>query len=196
MNKGTGMFEKSGKESFRCLKDFASDPEEYGIDFIKNNIYYGQKEDNEYYYLDSTENGTCVLISNRELYDNFYHIPAITDKTIMIDECCQKVIAACKKAGNYLDALKECVVEITGSELKYIGYHAMYHWIAETYKQIGKTNLFKVVLDRIFEPEVWDQYTNCEERILIAMCAELCTLQINDHDEQGQLVALIDMSKV
>ena len=59
------------KKLFRCIKEYASEPDVYGIDFIKNKLYFGEKEDNEYYYVDSTENGTCVLISNKELSKHF-----------------------------------------------------------------------------------------------------------------------------
>lgn len=65
------MFETKGKELFLCIKEFASEPEEYGIDFYAGKQYYGEREDEEYYYLDSTENGTCVLVSNEELEKYF-----------------------------------------------------------------------------------------------------------------------------
>ena len=59
------------KEYFKCLKTFASEPSIYGIDFYEGRIYTGEKEDEEYYYFDSTENGTCVLVSNDELVEYF-----------------------------------------------------------------------------------------------------------------------------
>jgi len=71
MISGSGMFETKGKELFKCIKTYSSEPNEYGKDFIKGKTYTGEKEDNEYYYLDSTENGTCVLISNNELKEYF-----------------------------------------------------------------------------------------------------------------------------
>lgn len=65
------MFEESVKVLFECIKTFASDPDEYGVDFKKGKKYYGEKEDSEYWYMDSTENGTCVLVSNEELKEYF-----------------------------------------------------------------------------------------------------------------------------
>lgn len=64
-------FDIQGKTKFKCKKTFSSEPEVYGIDFIEGKEYYGEKEDEEYYYLDSTENGTCVLVSNSELEEYF-----------------------------------------------------------------------------------------------------------------------------
>lgn len=126
--------------------------------------------------------------------------PIITDKTIMIDKCSQQVIEACKKGGNHFDDLRICVADITGLLSEHVGYSAMYHWLKETYKQIGKINLLVTVLDNVFSPsgmyDVLYKDLNYHEKILSIMCSELCNLQINDHNEQGQLVALIDMSKV
>jgi hypothetical protein len=65
------MIETEGKQKFKCIKTFSSEPEVYGIDFYKGKEYTGEREDNEYYYLDSTENGTCVLVSNEELKEYF-----------------------------------------------------------------------------------------------------------------------------
>ena len=76
------------KYLFKCLKTFASEPEEYGIDFYEGKQYYGEKEDEEYYYLESSENGTCVLVSNEELKEYFKVITKV------------RVV----KEGNYFDS--------------------------------------------------------------------------------------------
>lgn len=68
------MFDIIGKTLFRCKKDFASDTEVYGTDFYEGKQYTGEKEDGEYWYLDSTENGTCVLVSNGELKEYFEEV--------------------------------------------------------------------------------------------------------------------------
>ena len=68
------LFKTENKEWYKCIKTFASDPDIYGIDFKEGKIYTGEKEDEEYYYLDSTENGTCVLVSNEELEEYFERI--------------------------------------------------------------------------------------------------------------------------
>ena len=65
------MFNPQDKTLYKCKKTYASEPKEYGTDFYAGKTYYGEREDDEYYYLDSTENGTCVLISNEELEEYF-----------------------------------------------------------------------------------------------------------------------------
>jgi hypothetical protein len=126
--------------------------------------------------------------------------PIITDNTIMIDKHCQNIIMCCKRGNNHLESLRQCVADITGLELKHVGYHAIYHWIAETYKQLSMNYLFKNVLDRVFSYSGIDlmlyKDLNHEEKILNIMCSELCLLQINEKDKQGNLVALIDMREV
>ena len=67
-------FDREGKKHFKCKKSFASEPEVYGIDFIEGKTYTGEREDDECYYLDSDENGTCVLVSNEEIYEYFEEI--------------------------------------------------------------------------------------------------------------------------
>jgi hypothetical protein len=74
MIKGSGVFDNYGKTLFKCVKTFASDPQEYGTDFYEDREYYGSKEDNEYWYLSSTENGTDVLVSNEELKEYFEEV--------------------------------------------------------------------------------------------------------------------------
>jgi hypothetical protein len=64
-------FETTGKTRYTCIKTYASEPEQYGIDFYEGREYKGKMEDNEGYYLDSTENGTCVWITNEELEEYF-----------------------------------------------------------------------------------------------------------------------------
>jgi len=59
------------KYKYKCIKTFASDPAEYGIDFYEGKEYVGEFEDDETHYLYSTENGTDVLITNEELYEHF-----------------------------------------------------------------------------------------------------------------------------
>jgi hypothetical protein len=74
MIKGSGVFDIYGKTLFKCLTTYASEPEVYGIDFYESKTYYGQRVDNEYWYLDSTENGTDVLVSNEELEEYFKEV--------------------------------------------------------------------------------------------------------------------------
>lgn len=62
------------KQLFKCIKTYASEPKLYGTDFYRGKIYTGEKEDNEYYYINSTENGTDVLISNKELTEFFTEV--------------------------------------------------------------------------------------------------------------------------
>jgi hypothetical protein len=125
--------------------------------------------------------------------------PIITKNTIMIDKHSQDIIIACKKGGNHIDNLRQCVANITGLLLEHVDYGAMYHWIKETYRQLGKVNLLITVLDNVFSPS--GMYTaiykdmNFHERFLSMMCSELCVLQINETDKQGRFVALIDLSK-
>lgn len=66
--------EPERKILYLCTKTFASEPEEYGTDFYAGKLYYGEREDEEYLYLDSTENGMCVLVSNEELEKHFKEI--------------------------------------------------------------------------------------------------------------------------
>jgi hypothetical protein len=127
-------------------------------------------------------------------------IPMITEKTIMIDKHSQDIIMCCKRSGNdYLTSLRACVADITGLLLEHVDYGAMYHWIKETYRQIGKINLLITVLDNAFSPcalySIVYKDLNFHERFLSMMCSELATLQVNDDDEQGRFVALIDLSK-
>jgi hypothetical protein len=126
--------------------------------------------------------------------------PTITNNTIMIDKHCQKIIMCCKRGNNHFESLRLCVADITGLELKHVDYHTMYHWIAETYNQLGKNYLYKTVLDRVFSYSGIDlmlyKNLNHEEKILNIMCSELCLLQINEKDDRGNLVALIDMREV
>ena len=70
-NEMFGMCDNTNKTLFKCIKTFAADPEDYGIDFVANKLYYGEREDDESFYLDSTENGTCVLVSNDEIKEYF-----------------------------------------------------------------------------------------------------------------------------
>lgn len=68
------MFETEGKTIYKCKKNFASEPKQYGVDFIEGKTYTGEREDEEGYYLDSTENGTCVWVTNEELEEHFIQI--------------------------------------------------------------------------------------------------------------------------
>lgn len=56
---------------FLCLHTFAADKKEYGIDFYKGKMYSGRVEDKEHWYVNSTENGTSVLMSNEEMEKYF-----------------------------------------------------------------------------------------------------------------------------
>jgi len=56
---------------FKCVETFASEPEEYGIDFVAGKRYYGELEDDEGYYINSTENGTDVFVTNEEVKEYF-----------------------------------------------------------------------------------------------------------------------------
>jgi hypothetical protein len=125
--------------------------------------------------------------------------PIITKDTIIIDEAYQKIIAACKRNVPHLEALKEAVAEITGLLIEHVDYGAMYHWLRETFRALGKVNLLITLLDNTFSPSgmysILYKDLNFDERFLSMMCSELCNLQINDHNENGELIALIDMSK-
>ena len=125
--------------------------------------------------------------------------PIITDKTIMLDESFQKIIMCCKDSHNYIDGLKYCIAEITGSPYESIENHTLYFWLRETYLHLGKISLFISVLNNVFSPAplysiMYKDYT-FHERFVSIMCSQLATLQINEHNSQGRLVALIDTSK-
>lgn len=63
-----------GKQNFKCIKTYVSEPETYGIDFYEGKTYTGEREDEEFFYLDSSENGTCVLVNEEELKEFFEEI--------------------------------------------------------------------------------------------------------------------------
>jgi len=53
-----------------CIKQFAGDPEQYGIDFIEGNIYYIQHMENGRYYVES-ESGSDVMLTQEEMGRTF-----------------------------------------------------------------------------------------------------------------------------
>lgn len=55
---------------FKCIKQYAAEPEIYGIDFKVGKKYIG-KIDTDGYYIESTENGTSVLLTKSELEEYF-----------------------------------------------------------------------------------------------------------------------------
>lgn len=64
------------KEKFKCIKNYEGDFSEYGIDFLEGNEYFGMicENDNECYYIHSTENGTDVVLTIEELEEYFIKI--------------------------------------------------------------------------------------------------------------------------
>ncbi len=67
-------FETEGKTTYQCIKTYASEPEEYGTDFYEGKTYTGEREDEEGYYVDSSENGTSVWLTNEEMTEYFTEV--------------------------------------------------------------------------------------------------------------------------
>jgi len=53
-----------------CIKEYAGDIEQYGIDFLVGKKYQIVSTENEYIYV-NTENGSDVMLSKEELKDIF-----------------------------------------------------------------------------------------------------------------------------
>ena len=56
------------KKEFLCVKTFAADEEQYGVDFVPGNVYVCDIESG---YMESTENGTSVWLTNDDLNECF-----------------------------------------------------------------------------------------------------------------------------
>ena len=54
----------------KAKRDIAYDFEEYGIDFKKNGIYVSEK-DKDGYYVNETENGSGVWITDEDIHNDF-----------------------------------------------------------------------------------------------------------------------------
>lgn len=56
---------------FKCIKAYSGDKEIYGVDFLEGRTYQGKQDGADFYRLESTENGTSVLLSTQEVEEYF-----------------------------------------------------------------------------------------------------------------------------